>query len=210
MSVTAQQYYCGFIRLRGAAAWFSFLPALIHLFIPDSSAIAAILYPPLGDIDGIAVTATIAVLLISTWVVFTRCRSSRKIHRKAPVILALGVVLGFCALVVLYVLYVRRVPVLGADLEVPVSIGYQRTEFAQLRYSGVSDVDMLQRASPTEEAIQKLWTRQSIITVRILLWSFYTLTATCFLSVVSFFVYQHAAEDAKSKSKTGVPGSVDG
>jgi hypothetical protein len=119
--------------------------------------------------------------------------------------LALGVALGFCALIVLYVLFVRRVPVLGADLEVPVSIGYQRTEFAQLRYSGVSDVDMLQRTGPTEELIQKLWTRHSIFTVRILLWLFYTLAATCFLGVVSFFVYQHAAEEAQSKSKSGVP-----
>jgi hypothetical protein len=119
-------------------------------------------------------------------------------------------VLGFCALILLYVLFVRRVPVLGADLEVPVSIGYQRTEFAQLRYSGVSDVDMLQRTSPTEELIQKLWTRNSISAVRLFLWLSYTLSATCFLSVVSFFVYQHVAEQAQRKLKNGVPESTDG
>ena len=89
MRATVGQYYMGFVKLRAAAAWLSFVPPLLHLVVPDSGVIAAILYPPLGDIDGMAVTATIAVLLLSTGVVFIRCRSAQKIHRRAPVFLAL-------------------------------------------------------------------------------------------------------------------------
>jgi len=42
-----------------------------------------------------------------------------------------------------------------------------------------------------------LWTRHSIIVVRMLLWLFHTLTLACFLSVVSLAVYQHAAEETE-------------
>jgi hypothetical protein len=61
-----------------------------------------------------------------------------------------------------------------------------------------------------EDQIQNLWTPHSIWVVRVLLWFFYTLTVTCFLSVVSLIVYRHAAEEAQRKPKSGVPENAGG
>jgi len=133
-----------------------------------------------------------------------------------PAILAVGSVLSVCALIALYVSYVRHIPVHSANLEVPVSIGYQRTDLALRIYPPAtiypnaqwSDWAMLQDAGPREEQIQKLWSQHSICVVRELLWLFYTLTVTCFLSVASLAVYQHAAEEAQSGSARSLGASA--
>lgn len=196
MRITVRQYYGGFVSLWGIAAGAPFIPPLLHAFFPDTSRLADYLYPPLGDAEWIAVAATIGFLLASTFVVFTCCESVKKIHRRAALILWGGIALCACALIVLYVLYVRRVPISSVDLEVPVSIGYQKTDFARQTFPQLTDVEILQRTGPTEDQIQKLWTPHSVCIVRVLLWVFYTLTVACFLSVISLIVYQHAAEES--------------
>jgi hypothetical protein len=60
---------------------------------------------------------------------------------------------------------------------------------------------MLHDRGPWEEKIQELWTQQSIAVVRASLWASYTLTLSCFLSVVSLGVYQHALESPPRESK---------
>ncbi len=194
MKISVRQYYEGFVSLWGIAAAAPFVPPLLHFFMPDSSVAAAYLYPPLGDIEWIAIAATVGVLLASTFVVFTCCQSRRRIHPSIPLLMAFGSAIGMCVLIVLYVHYVRRIPVTSASLEVPVSIGYQRTEVALKNYPQWNDWKMLQDAGPREEQIQVLWTQQSICVVRVLLWLFHTLTVACFLSLVSLAVYQHSAE----------------
>lgn len=201
MSITVRQYYEKFVSLWGLAAGAPFIPPLLHVFIPGSSAIAAYLYPPLGDIGEIAVAATIGLLLISTIVIFFRCETSQKILPIVPEILTVGFVVGMCVLIVLFVKYVRRIEVPAAKLEVPVSVGYQRSDFAIKYYSGKGDWEMLHLTGVGEDQIQNLWTPHSIWVVRVLLWFFYTLTVTCFLSVVSLIVYRHAVEEAQTKSK---------
>jgi MFS family permease len=206
MRITVRQYYGGFVSLWGLAAGAPFVPPLLHVFIPDSSKLADYLYPPLGDVEFVAVAATVGCLLVSTFVVFTCCESARKIHRRAPLILGCGVAFCACALIVLYVLYVRRVPVQSVDLEVPVSIGYHKTDLAhQEAFSKLTGVEILQRTGPTEDQIQKLWTPHSICVARVLLWLFYTLTVTCFVCVISLIVYQHAAEESQIQSARGAP-----
>jgi hypothetical protein len=205
MRVTVRQYYEQFVSLWGLAAGAPFVPPLLHVFIPDSSAIAAYIYPPLGDVEGIAVAATIGILLVSTFVIFTCCESPQKIHPIVPKILMAGIVVGMCILIVLFVKYVRRIEVPAAKLEVPVSVGYQRSDLAVKNYPQAGDWEMLHLTGVGEDQIQSLWTPHSIWVVRVLLWFFYTMTVTCFLSVVSIIVYRHAAEEAQSKSKSGVP-----
>ena len=75
MRIAVRQYYSEFVSLWGLAAGTIFIPPLLHIIAPDSSAIAVYLYPPLGDVEGIAVVTTIGFLLASTFVVFT-CRES--------------------------------------------------------------------------------------------------------------------------------------
>jgi hypothetical protein len=202
MRVPVRQYYLGFVSLLGIVAGLPFVPPLLHVFMPDSTAFAEYLYPPLGDIEWIAVAATVGILLSTTFVVFACCQSAKRIHPVVPVSLAVGSVLSVCALIALYVPYVRHIPVHSMNLEVPVSIGYQRTDLALRTYPPAaaypnaqwSDWAILEDAGPREEQIQKLWTQRSICVVRELLWLFHTLTLACFLSLVSLAIYQHASE----------------
>jgi hypothetical protein len=84
----------------------------------------------------------------------------------------------------------------STNSDVPVSVGYQRTDFAVQTYPGMSDWEMLHDRGPWEEQVQKLWTRHSIIVVRTQLWISYTLSLVCYLAVVSLAAYQHASESA--------------
>ncbi len=198
MRITVRQYYSEFVSLWGLAAGSTLVPPLLHIVAPDSSAIAAYLYPPLGDVEGIAIAATIGFLLASTFVAFTCCESSRKAHPSTPGILIAGFGAGMCVLIVLFVLYVRHIKVPAEKLDVPVSIGYHRSDFAVKNYSDSTDWEMLNSSGPQEAQIQELWTPHSIWVVRVLLWLFYTLTVASFVAIISLAIYRHAAEDAAS------------
>jgi hypothetical protein len=194
MRVTVQQYYRGFGSWYALAAGIPFILPLLRACVPDSSTIAEYLYPPLGDVQQLAFAATVIFLLLTTIVVFACNQSAQKIRPSVYIILGVGFLLGVCALIALYVPYVRHVAVPSVNLDVPVSIGYQRTDFALRWYPQEDDWEMLHNTGPNEEKIQKLWTRSSIFLVRGLLWLSYTMTLACFLATVSLAVYQHAAE----------------
>lgn len=203
MKVTVKQYYRSFRSFYLLLAGVPFASPLLRACIPDSSKVAEYFYPPLGDFQRLALAATAGTLLLTTIVVFICCQSSRrKVHRSVPAIFTAGWLLSVCVLMVLYMNYVRRVPVPAAGLEVPVSIGYQRTDFALRWYPQSSDLEMLHDRGPSEETIQKLWTQSSICVVRVLLWVFHTLSLACFLSVVCLAVYQHATEEVLSESES--------
>lgn len=200
MRITVRQYYGEFASLWGLAAGSTFVPPLLHLIAPDSSAVAAYLYPPLGDVEGIAIAATIGFWLASTFVVFTCCESSRKTHPVVPGALIAGLAISMCVLIVLFVLYVRHIKVSTEKQDVPLSVGYQRSDFAVKNYSDSTDWEMLNSEGTQEDQIQELWTPHSIWVVRLFLWLSYTLTVACFLSIISLAVYRHAGEEAEKKS----------
>lgn len=200
MQITVRQYYSGFVSLFGVAASTAFIPPLLHLFMPESSEFADYLYPPLMDFKWIGIAATIGVLMVATYVVFVYCESAEKILPRLPAVLMGTMAVSACALLLLYVPYVRRVPVPAVNLEVPVSIGFERTQFAHQTYQQSTDWEILHSVGPTEDEIQKLWTTRSICVVRLFLWIFYTLTISCFLSVISLSVYRHTVEERASKN----------
>jgi hypothetical protein len=209
MKITVRQYYKSYASLYGLFAAIPIFPLVFHACIPDSHAIAAYLYPPLGDVQQLAFAATVGSLLLITLVVFTCCRSAQRLHPSVPVLLMIGTAFGVCVLIGLYVSYVKRISVPSVNLEVPVSIGYQRTPFALQTYPHWSDWEMLHDRGPWEEQIQKLWTPHSIGIVRALLWGSYTLTLACFLSVVSLAVYKHADEDSSRGISVPAPEAGD-
>lgn len=204
MKVTVAKYYKSFGSLYALLAGVPFVPLLLHACMPDISTFAEYLYPPLGDVQKIAFTATVGFLFLITFVVFICCRLVRKVHPSAPVILMVVFLICVCLLIVLYQPYVRRVPVHSINLEVPVSIGYERTAFALQWYPKSDDWEMLHDRGPWEEQIQMLWTQRSICVVRVLLWVSHTLILASFLSIVCISVYQHAAEETPSESKRPV------
>jgi hypothetical protein len=197
MTVTIGQYYMGFANLRAFFAAIPFVPLLFHWLNLGSDAIY--LFPPLGDVQVIALAGSFGVLLVATFVVFVCCRIAHVVRPVVPALLMIGAMGLICALIALYVQFVRLAPVPAADTNVLVSVGYQRTDFALKNYAGESDWDMLHDRGPREESVQKLWTRRSILIVRMLLWLSYTGALACFLSAVSLGAYQHATECAKGQ-----------
>jgi hypothetical protein len=84
--------------------------------------------------------------------------------------------------------------------DVKASIGYPRSEFALREFPKASDDEMLERGTGEKE-IQKLWTPDSILAVRVFLWLFCTATLACFVAATSVPVYQHAFEKASRAGK---------
>jgi hypothetical protein len=196
MKVTLGQYYKGFKSLYAIAASIPFLPPLLHIVVPDSNTFAQYLCPPLGDVQQLASTFTLIFLLLTTLVVFDCCRFARRRHPSISALLTVAAMLGVVALIALYSLYVKDIPIRSTNVNVLVSVGYERTDFALKTYPYPlwTEYTMLHDTGPQEEKIQLLWTRKSIWIVRVLLWAAYTLALVCCLSVVSLMVYQHALE----------------
>jgi hypothetical protein len=201
MKVTVKQYYTGFRSLWGLVAGAFFVPPLLNVVIRIfSPPFAAYLYPPLGHVQPIAIAGTVIFLLLITVVVFVSCGSAQRFRPVVPIILAGSFLLGMCFFIGLYGSYVRRAPIPAVNVEIPLSVGYDRTEFAKQQYSEKTDAEMLHDWGSSEEEIQKLWTKRSMAIVRGSLWLSYTLTLACVLAVISIVVYQHAAEESPDES----------
>jgi hypothetical protein len=201
MNVTLRQYYKAFGSLYGVLAGIPFVPVLLHLVAPDSNKLIEYLYPPLGDVLPLALPLTLISGVLVTLEVWLVRRHARRVRPSIPVILKSVILLGSLALIFLYVSYVRNISVPSAGLNVTVSVGYQRTDFALKTYPDWNDRAMLHDHGPWEESIQVLWTRNSIWVVRGALWLAYTLTLVCILAVVCLGVYQHALEGHSGESK---------
>jgi hypothetical protein len=176
------------------------IPPLLYACFSDSNRFAENLYPPLGDLQQIAVTSTVGFLLLATFLVFIVCPLTRRRRKVVVMALAAGAVVGAAVLIALCGLYVRQIRVPSIDAVVPISIGYRQTDFAHRVYPKPrwDDRSMLHDRGPTEETIQTLWTHNSVLVVRGLLWASYTFTLVFFLSIMSLAVYQHAAEDSSN------------
>jgi hypothetical protein len=196
MKISISQYYKGFKSFYGLITGIPLVVPGLRLCVPDSSALAGYLFPPLGDAQHLLLTLTVAILLVLTYVVFVCCRGVRKVPRKAFLALLGGMVLGPGALIPLYASFVRRVEIPSVNEEAFVTIGYQQTDFAVQTYpqGKWTDWDMLQDRGPWEAQIQKLWTRRSISIVRVSLWVSYLMTLACLISIGSLAVYQHVLE----------------
>ena len=193
MKVTLVQYYRGFRSLYGALATIPFALPLVHIFghifTPDSS-IFAYLYPPLGDVQILALAVTFLVLFTATLVVYVSCKAARKIH---PAVWIAGTMFSFVLLMGMYESFVIDIAVPSVNQEVLVSVGYQRTAFALNTYPTSSDRSMLHDQGPSEETIHLLWTPHSIWIVRGGLWLLYTAMLACILVVICVGVLQHAS-----------------
>jgi hypothetical protein len=194
MKVTPTQYYKGFWDLKSILASVSFIFPLLGACAPDSNAFIEYLYPPLGDIQRLALSITSGFLILITYLVFSISPLARKVRlRVIMIVLAVFLLFGSLLMVVAE-RFVKRVQI-GEHQETLLSIGYQRSDFAIRNYAQSSDEEMLSER-PLEDQIQKLWTRRSINFVRVLLWLSYTLTLGCFLFGASLFAYQRAAEES--------------
>jgi hypothetical protein len=189
MKVTFGRYIKGLGIVRKLVAGLIFVPPLLSLVVPNSAPLREFIYPPLGNFQAPGLIATMGFLLLTIFWVFVFGRSAQTIRTRVYVFLGIAFLVGVMGSIALYVPYVMRVDVAAVDQQVPVSIGFDRTDFARQKYPHNSDYEMLEKRGPWEPEIRNLWTSRSIAAVRIGLWFFYTLVLAAVLSVASLIAY---------------------
>jgi hypothetical protein len=181
--ITLKQYYSSARGLSTAVAAVV-VPFVSKIVSPDS---AAYIFPPLGSMDGIARGGLLALCLgVSVGVYFLVVPKTTK-SASMVIWIALGVS-AICLLAYLsaYQRFVRRVEIPSRETSVSVSVGYQRTAFAERTFGSATDWEMLQARGTSEEEIGRLWTPNSIIIARLSLYCSYMLTTLALLFIPSF------------------------
>lgn len=152
----------------------SFLAGLTGLLalVPVLSALPSdagkYLFPPLGEITWPARIGAVALTLLAIFVsyVFSAGNSRRRVgfaFASATLFLALFLWLTHS--------FVRTIDVPSRETSVAVSVGYERTDFANKNFPDESDWEMLRQRGWTDEDVESLWTRGSVAVVRLGLWA---------------------------------------
>lgn len=171
--VTLSQYYLSFkgvyVAIVGA---FSAIPFLSKL-LPQ--AFGPFVFPPLGTADDPLRIATFVLAMGMTLLAFFTGATPPKRNNKRVVAAVILAFFSACLYLVLSLLFVRTIEVPSMNTSVQVSVGYERTEFANQYFSGESDWALLHDRGPDEEDIWKLWSRKSLIITRLSLYAAYCL-----------------------------------
>lgn len=166
-----RQYYRSFKSLSGVVAGVVAASPLVSGLLPER--VAAVVFPPIGSAEAPARLGAIVFGLAATYAAFF-WRGDPKAGRpvRIPVAVAVAFV-SFCAYLVLYLRFVRRIEIPSRQIGVFVTVGSTRTEFANRNFPSVSDWDLLRDRGPDEEEIWRLWTPSSLIAVRVGLFAAY-------------------------------------
>ena len=163
------QYYKAFKSLLGAlAALVAAFPMLGRLF---PTALAKYMFPPLGDIEPIARVGTVGAVGLATYVVYFF--RSHKTDRSVLVVYALATI-SFAAYLTTSTCFMRKMDIPAEKTAVFVSVGFERTQFAENSFGNEDDWEMLRDRGFDEESIRKLWTVRSLVVARIMLWMSFT------------------------------------
>jgi hypothetical protein len=175
--LTPKEYYKSFLSLWGLfASVFAILPAASGFTAPGR------IFPPLGDQTAAAQCFAILLGVATTYLMFHfKSAASSKII--ATIVgLVLVSVFCFCLYFAAQARFVRVVPEAGRAPEI-VSVGYERTDFANITFgASATDEDMLRARGLTDEDIRKLWTKKTLIVSRLLL---FVSCMACTLSLVA-------------------------
>jgi hypothetical protein len=196
--VGLKQYYTSARGLITAAAAVT-VPFASKVVGSDS---AAYVFPPLGGMEGAARLGLVLLCLsVSIGVYFLATADKPK--SPSPVIwttilLAVVCLAGYLAA---YQRFVRRIEVPSRETSVTVSVGYQRTQFAEQTFGSASDWAMLQARGTDEEEIEHLWTAKSVIIARLTLYLLCVLTTLSFLFLFSFALVHDIPSQLDGKTK---------
>jgi hypothetical protein len=195
--ITLKQYYSSARGLTTAIAAAA-IPFASKLVSPD---VAAPVFPPLGSMDGPARIGLLLICLsVSIGVYFLI--SPRPPRSPATVIwltLAVAVVSTIIYLVS-YQAFVRRIEIPSRHTSVHVSVGYQRTDFANQTFGAASDWALLQARGTDDEEILRLWTAKSLILARLCLYSSSALATASFLFLFSFAVAHDISTHVRARA----------
>lgn len=200
--ITLQHYYKGFLSLRGAiAVVIGILP--LSSFLPADWGIYS--FPPLGEHSVYwKILSFISILLVSIAIYqfqhkeFVRVPESRGklIIPLILCILAFGTTLG-----VTYMIFVHRIHVKAIKETVLVSVGYERSEFGkQTQYSSLTDKEVLLKNGTDERVVEKFWTSDSTVKVRVSMYLMYLFLLISLTAVSCFLVLFNLIDNSGEKS----------
>ncbi len=197
--ITLHDYYRAFGSLSGLLAGvFAAFPLISHFLFPES--IAAYGFPPLGNIEALARIGVVVFALAATYFAFF-ARSPRPSGNRARVSASIGIAVFFFLLYTgLFMRFVRTIGVPSSGTQVQVSIGFTRTDFAEVNFNGISDWEMLRDRGPEEEQIWKLWTPKSILIARLALYVAYCLSLLSLVAAFSWGVL-YQLEETRTKNQ---------
>jgi hypothetical protein len=187
-TISLSEYYKEFISLFGAIATVVAALPLVALFG------LKYLFPPLGGegIEGFAKVMTVIFSLCTTLLVyFTKNTFASHSGGRRKRILASVLVASvtFLAIhIMLHTVFVRDIYIPTQKQTVTVSVGRHRNAKNPKEYAQMSDEAMLRDAGPEEESIRRLFTMQSLLVSRVLLYVTYVVSVLCIVAFGSFSV----------------------
>jgi hypothetical protein len=180
-SITLRTYYRSFISTSGVLAGIVIASPYISRMLPAS--VGSYAFPPLGGVEEVARTALVAMALAATFGVYFWYGSTATDPKTVAIALIVAAIL-FLAYFGLHLRFVRRVDIPTLSTATYVSIGYERTVFAKTTFDAASDEDLLRSRGLDDEQVRRLWTTNSLIVARLLLFTAY---CACILALVVAF-----------------------
>jgi hypothetical protein len=182
--ITLRQYYSSFKSLSGILAGIVVASPYISKVLPPS--VAAYSFPPLGDGEAMARIAVVIFAFAMTFGVYFWAVGSPKNTGRIIAFAFVTSALSFCVYFGLHLGFVRRVDIPSLGTAVYVSVGYERTAFADSAFHSASDEDLLRARGLEDEQLRLLWTEKSLIIARLLLYMAY---CVCILALVVAFSF---------------------
>ncbi len=181
---TLVEYYKSFKEVCGIAATAVTALPLISALLP--AAPSAYSFPPLGDVAMPARIGAVVLAVAMTYACFYSVTPAN-ITRKFMRIISVSLLALFCYLLC-FQHFVRKIDVPASDSAIFVSVGYQRTAFANQTFGSEGDWDMLRARGTSEEEVSKLWTARSLDLARFFLFASYCGFLLPLVSVLSLGV----------------------
>ena len=164
--MTIAEYYRSYVGVLGAISGFvTAIPGLSYLLPSDY---AGYIFPPVGPFEPMARALTVLAAIFATFIALYLPRKR------------LGIAMTICGLLFVtagllyfwsFSRYVRIIQIPSLKQSIMVSIGSQRTQFAIEAFPDQTDWEILKERGFEEEEIEKLWTTNSILLARVLLWA---------------------------------------
>jgi hypothetical protein len=153
------------------------------------------LFPPLGDIEGIARLGAFIFSTLTTYLVFICAKDSalNKVPKRTVILFVIAVALFLGYFSASY-RFIRVVSIPSEHRAIAVSVGFERTDFARRNFSSSSDIEMLRDRGLVEEEIERLWTVRSLLSARLTLYLCYLGCVMSLVGFLSFGALQHALE----------------
>lgn len=196
--LTLPRYYRAFRSLSGCLAGLvSSVPLLSRLLLPDD--LRAYGFPPLGTVEVPARILAVVFALAATFLAFFSRAVVAGGNRKRVIGAMVLALIFLFAYVCLFLRFVRTVEIPSKGTEVQVSVGDQRTEFANANFDGESDWELLKYRGTDEEEIWRLWTAQSLLISRLTLYAAYLMLLVSLVTAISWGVlYQMQETQARN------------